>query len=41
MAGERFEREAAEPEVTCLLPVERVEEVARRGRNILILDSTE
>ncbi len=39
--GERFEHEMAEPEVTCLLPVECVEEVARRVRNILILDRNE
>ena len=39
--GERFEMESTEPELSRLLPVERLAETARRVRNILILDSTE
>src|SRR5690606_5527337 len=38
---ERFKTEKAEPELTRLLPVEDTSDVARRMRNILILDSTE
>lgn len=38
---ERFQAESTEPEVTRLLPVEELSEVARRIRNILILDSTQ
>ncbi|CAM4380461.1 hypothetical protein GCM10009799_51070 [Nocardiopsis rhodophaea] len=39
--GERFNNETADPEVTRLLPVQEIDETARRIRNILILDSTE
>ncbi|WP_017592364.1 hypothetical protein [Nocardiopsis potens] len=39
--GERFKTENTEPELTRLLPVEDTADVARRMRNILILDSTE